>query len=178
LAGPPCIDYSGVNARAQGVHGKSGQLLLRTGDLIQKIMQHRNQVGRHVFYLVENVVLYGDNLHQVTTSHFNDIAPWTIDSACFSPCKRNRMYFSNVPLQARFDKEETTLMTPSSCLEDGCVSAGNLDDTNARAKVRNEQCEGKMHAGQTNMRSPAACFLFLLVVMRLDVYLYGIQRSH
>ena len=136
LAGPPCIDYSGVNATAQGVHGQSGQLLLRTGDLIQRIMQHPRQLGRHVFYLVENVVLYGDNL-QVTTMHFDDIAPWKIDSACFSPCKRDRMYFSNIPLEAKFDKEATTLMTPSSCLEDGCFAAGNIDDTNARAKVRN-----------------------------------------
>jgi site-specific DNA-cytosine methylase len=116
LGGPPCVDYSAVNAYRKGVHGEQGQYLLRLGKLVHAIRKHKLQRGHPLFFLAENVVLRDKDLDEVSDSF--GITPLEVDAHYYSPCRRKRHFFMNYPVDLDF----TTLAASSevaSCLEEG-----------------------------------------------------------
>jgi site-specific DNA-cytosine methylase len=114
LGGPPCIDYSAVNAYRKGVQGEQGQYLQRLGKLIHVMRSHKLQRGHPLFFLAENVVLRDKDLDAVSDSF--GITPLEVDAQYYSPCRRKRHFFMNFPVDLDF----TTLAASSevaSCLE-------------------------------------------------------------
>ena len=95
IAGPPCNDFSAVNANRRGVDGARGSYILRLGNLIRKIQDHPVQQGTPLYIVVENVnISEKDGLSKVE-NHLR-CTGHQIDAKDFSPCKRDRMYFTNV----------------------------------------------------------------------------------
>ena len=95
IAGPPCTDFSSVNAQRKGVDGLRGSYLLRTGELVRKIKDHAIQQGHTLYVIYENVIISEkDGLSKV--ENYLECTGYRIDAKYFSPCKRDRMYFTNV----------------------------------------------------------------------------------
>jgi site-specific DNA-cytosine methylase len=100
IGGPPCQDFSRVNARRQGIRGKNAIFLTRTMNIIKSIQNHPKQGGRPVFAMVENVAFTEFTDIQVTEEAF-ECAPVELDAQYFSPCRRNRHYWVNVSVWYR-----------------------------------------------------------------------------
>lgn len=96
LAGPPCSDYSAVNAYREGVRGFQGSYLIKFGILMQKIREHPIQEGTPLYVICENVVISEKDGLAKVEEHLN-CTGHRIDSKNFSPCKRDRMYFTTFP---------------------------------------------------------------------------------
>lgn len=94
IGGPPCVDYSKVNASRRGICGKQGQYTVRFAKLLDRIRMHPKQKGESLFFLCENVPLYGDDARDADEAF--GISPICIDAKYFSPCKCNRTYFTSV----------------------------------------------------------------------------------
>ena len=95
IGGPPCVDYSGVNANRQGVQGVQGQYLLQFGELICDIRRNERQRGNPLFFLCENVPIADKDGSLQVENQFG-VSGICIDAKYFSPCKRNRVYFTTV----------------------------------------------------------------------------------
>ena len=93
VGGPPCQDFTKINAQNKGVVGTNGRYLKMAAEFIVNVQ--KKQSPHHVWYLIENVVLRGDDLEEICKA-FGDTAPMRVDSYHFSPCNRNRHYFVNV----------------------------------------------------------------------------------
>jgi hypothetical protein len=72
-----------VNARRQGVDGEQGSYMLRFGRFIRKL--ERLQGEDKLFFLVENVVLTGEDLENVCDAFGLEWDPIEFDSQYFSP---------------------------------------------------------------------------------------------
>lgn len=105
IGGPPCVDFSKVNANRKGAEGEQGQLMLRFGDLVQRIKNIQLRKWQHdVFFLVENTKL--DNAKDLPLDK-GDLeqckaafgVTWAIefDAQICSPGRRNRTFLSNFP---------------------------------------------------------------------------------
>jgi len=125
IGGPPCIDYSKVNANREGARGKQGNYLVEMGKFIRIL--ERLQGQQPVYFLVENVVLAGEDLRTVNEAFGMDIDPINIDAKDFSPCRRNRHFWTNIPLE-NFDYADAAPIGPASCLEEGYRLPANLGD--------------------------------------------------
>lgn len=108
IGGPPCIDYSKLNAYREGINGIQGGYMPRFGTLIQKIQRH--QPDHHVFFLAENTILSNDielNLEDGDLESIKESfgVQWAmnVDASCFTPGRRNRTYISNIPLLTKAD---------------------------------------------------------------------------
>ena len=108
IGGPPCIDYSGLNAYREGVQGLQGGYMPRFGTIIQRIQ--RSQPSHHVFFLAENTILRNDKELNLEDGDLECIKEsygmqWSmdVDASYFSPGRRNRTYFSNIPLYTKAD---------------------------------------------------------------------------
>jgi site-specific DNA-cytosine methylase len=117
LGGPPCSDFSRVNAYRQGIDGAQGQYLERLGKLVTFIQRHELQRGKKVFFLVENVLLSGDDLHRARQAFGVTFGPLEVDAMYVSPCHRRRFFFTNIKQTEDFDYGAKIL--PETCLEDG-----------------------------------------------------------
>jgi site-specific DNA-cytosine methylase len=97
IGGPPCADFSGLNAYGEGTKGAQGQLLPKFGELINAIQAHKKQQNKPLFFLVENVVFCKeafDNYNVVEKAIGTTHTIW--DAKYFSPCQRKRSYWLNV----------------------------------------------------------------------------------
>jgi hypothetical protein len=103
---------------------------------VRRIEAHPAQKGRKIFFLAENVILRGDDVEAVSDAF--GMPPLSLDSSCFSPCTRKRMYWTNVALQNFdhvFKNEETSPILPSSCLFDDCIAGGSILNSGTRTKT-------------------------------------------
>ena len=91
-AGPPCPDYSKINASAQGREGTSGQLFVRFTEFLQKL---EAGVGVQFHLLVENVLLQ----KSTDLEWFNQAMgaqPLAADAASFGLISRPRTWWTRV----------------------------------------------------------------------------------
>lgn len=116
VGGPPCIDYSPVNATRKGAKGQSGSYLLRLGALITNIQKHPLQSSTYCFFLSENVV-FDKDMDEVIEA-YSGIPPVQIDAKDFSPCKRARNYWVNLPVLA-VDRHTAQAEASPTNLENG-----------------------------------------------------------
>jgi hypothetical protein len=138
IGGAPCVDYSALNARREGVIGVQGSYMPRFGMLIQKI-QHM-QRNHHVFFLAENTILRNDKEENLKDGDLETIkesfgVQWAmdIDASYFSPGRRNRTYISNIPLLTKAtDYISTEELIDCPYLTDDFVHCAHYvcDDTN------------------------------------------------
>lgn len=135
LGGPPCVDFSLVNANRQGVQGSQGQYMLKFGRMIRKI--ERLQRPNPLFFLAENVILKGDDLEETRDAFGLDFDPITVDAMYLSPTRRKRHFIMNIPLVlGDFDFQgSASEVGPSSCLEEGFKVPGHIIENNFAAKV-------------------------------------------
>lgn len=162
LGGPPCSEYSGLNARGHGSQGQQGQFLSRCAQLLRNI-EEKQKKDRPVFWLVENVVFRNsrdENFRDYTNMEKMLGVPHTVwDALDFSPCKRERSFWLNFPLsdrQCEFALAKKT--SPNACLEEGWIlpgegpefekantflaSKGRIDDSRMLKKNRNTREKG------------------------------------
>jgi hypothetical protein len=96
--------------------------MLRFGELIQRIQQFQHS---HVFFLAENTVIKNDKNKPLEEGDLELIKKafgisWSVDldAKDFSPVRRNRSFFTNIPVETvvadSFDDENAV-----SCLRDG-----------------------------------------------------------
>jgi hypothetical protein len=140
--GPPCVDYTGVNANGQGVDGKQGQYMLLFGKLICYI--NRKQIAQcypPVKFLAENAVIRDDMDLPLEHGDLGTVreafqVEWDLmfDARSVSPLRRKRTYISNIPLQLGdkilFDPP------PKTCLEDGFDVPGRIFEPEMVAKTQ------------------------------------------
>lgn len=134
VGGPPCADYSKVNANRQGTAGKQGQYMIRFGELIRKI--ERLQHPHPVFFLAENVFLSGHDRTEVMEAFGMDWDPIALDAQYLSPTRRNRHFVTNIPLSDVDFTKEISIEGPSSCLEEGFFVPAHLLDPEVTAKAQ------------------------------------------
>ena len=120
--GPPCVDFSPINAYRQGTSGKQGQYMIRFGKFIQEIKRIQNQHGIQdpIFFLAENVVTRKENLEDIRAAFGMDWDPVRLNAASVSPNLRERHYYTNIPpyLHNFFDGPGLN-STPASCIDEG-----------------------------------------------------------
>jgi site-specific DNA-cytosine methylase len=86
IGGPPCIDYSAVNAGRQGTQGVQGSYLLRFGRLIRHLERLQERSGQQkLFFLVENVFLREQDLVEIRDAFGIDWNPFEFDAHYISP---------------------------------------------------------------------------------------------
>mmetsp|Transcript_40219 Transcript_40219/g.84473 ORF Transcript_40219/g.84473 Transcript_40219/m.84473 type:complete len:292 (-) Transcript_40219:62-937(-) len=73
-----------------------GQYMLKFANLINRIKKHPRQNGERVFFLCENVATKWADACQF--EHVFGISPIIIDAQQMSPTRRNRSYFTNLPV--------------------------------------------------------------------------------
>lgn len=131
IAGPPCVDYTLINANREGATGLQGSYLPRTGRVIRRIKEYNDKVIHpYPFFIVENVILTDEEDRKSVKRAFGHDAVWfTKDSKDLSPLRRNRTYLSNIPLLA---EEKLIDPPPRLCFEDGFDVAGGIFDPSLR----------------------------------------------
>ena len=133
LGGPPCVDYTYINARRKGVNGGQGKYLKELGQLIDRIQKHQLQQKRHLFFLTENTIRRGKDLDEISEAF--RITPLEVDAHYFSPCRRKRHFFMNYPV----DFDLTGVASDSdvrSCLNDGWMHPADAQSLGFEAKLR------------------------------------------
>ena len=121
IGGPPCVDFSKINAHRQGVKGSQGNYMLELGRVIRTMEKIQKANNNHpLYYLVENVVTQGNDLDAIRAAFDMDWDPIKLNAASVSPCLRNRHFYSNIPpyLPHFFDGPWLE-STPGKCLEQG-----------------------------------------------------------
>ena len=141
IAGPPCSDFSAVNGNREGLDGKHGKFMKYTAKLIKTL---RDVQTTDFFYVIENVPLQNDisvplemgDRQQVCDLLNHPWDPVELDAQYFSPCKRKRVFYSNIPL-AHHDLGDSlaSALTGSDCLEDGFVLPCHVVEPELRAKA-------------------------------------------
>lgn len=131
LGGPPCIEYSKVNAYRKGTDSKQGQYMTQFGEVANFIQSIQETP---LYYLAENVKVSGEDLSKLRKSFQFDLDPINLDSQYFSPARRNRHFWTNVPLE-HFDYGEKGFDSdPRSCLEEGFCVTGQIIEDNMSVK--------------------------------------------
>lgn len=128
IGGPPCVDYSKVNANRQGYTGDQGSLMIRFGKVIRKI--EKMQGDHPLFFLAENVVVDHDDLAAVRNAFQTDWDPILFDAQYVSPTRRKRHFVTNIVLEDIPFTGEDSMTGPNSCLEKGFCTAAHLVDPN------------------------------------------------
>jgi hypothetical protein len=128
IGGPPCVDYSQVNANRKGTNGKQGQYMLAFGLLIRTIESHPLQNGRPLFFFSENVELTKHDLEQVRTAYAIDWDPVLLDASDVSPCRRKRHFITNVPVEHAIDLQNVAHGSCTDFLEGGYKHGANVID--------------------------------------------------
>ena len=159
--GPPCNDFTQVNAYRQGTRGASGKYLVEFGNFITNIQQR----NKDVFFLSENVV-FANELHEVSAAYGN-VPPVQLDAKDFSGNKRNRQYWLNLPVGAvdidNVACESSPLFTgnyelPAKALNPSLPAKANTimgsksrqdDERNWKVKLVNDNKGSKMYEVQT-----------------------------
>ena len=99
--------------------------MLKFSELICRMQVHKKQDEHPLFFLVENVTLTGKDLNQV--SKVLDVSPIPLQSSCFSPCSRDRMYWVNYPVNHHsYADKSSAKLSAQLCLEDGFQLAQSI----------------------------------------------------
>lgn len=96
LGGLSCCDYLKMKDIDKGnKNEKEGKHLLLFAKLVNKIHNHSKQLGRHCFYLCDNLLLKGQDLTRVEDAFkpFPTMVTMVLDAWDVSPCRRRRMYW-------------------------------------------------------------------------------------
>ena len=133
IGGPPCYDYTKVNARREGHEGEQGQYMLDFGRTIREI--ERYQQPHLLYFLAENVRLSGKDKQEVMDAFGLDWDPIELDAKYLSPCRRDRHWFTNIPFRYLDCQSPVSLQGPESCLEDGYSIPAHIVDPNTTAKA-------------------------------------------
>jgi hypothetical protein len=131
VGGPPCTDHSSINASRSGIHGESGQYLVEFGKLISTIERHDMQT-KQLYFLSENVV-FKDDMEDVIEA-YGGIPPVQIDAKDFSPCKRARNYWLNLPVDAVDQDSVESESYPH--LENGFIMPSQCINPHAKMRVK------------------------------------------
>ncbi len=126
MGGPPCQDYAVINATRDGLEGESGKYLLNYSDLITTIQKNSLQKGKYLFYLAENV-LFDKKTRFDIKDLFSGMPAIRFDASDFSPCKRMRNYWTNLPITFPDEEVDWVQMQSSPILENGFEMLGNLN---------------------------------------------------
>lgn len=132
LAAAPCQNYSQVNAY-KSKKKESAKYLLKVGFLIEainKLQRNGHGVTRDVLFLSENVVFREDlklrinSLEAINKSYRAidgcGLQPIQLDAKDFSPCKRNRFYWCNIPVRSiEGIKNVASHVSADVCLDEG-----------------------------------------------------------
>jgi hypothetical protein len=110
FASPPCVDYTPMNANAQGVDGRSGRLTPLTVILIRGVEQHAVQRGHPLFFLVENVIGARDAMQL-------GVEPLLLDGLHYSPTNRKRYFWTNIRPSIEDLSREEKRVNVNSCLD-------------------------------------------------------------
>ena len=130
LSGAPCQNYSGLNA-SRDETSENAQYLLKVGRLVRKLDEIQGD-GSTVLFLSENVVFKS---HEKVDKSYSDqeevgLTPMRLDAKDFSPCKRNRFYWTNIPVKNTNEIKEASSSTsvdgPVSCLDEGYGAVARL----------------------------------------------------
>ncbi|KAL7571822.1 hypothetical protein ACA910_002907 [Epithemia clementina (nom. ined.)] len=144
VAGPPCTDFSPINASRQGLDGKQGSNMLKTAELVKELKQRKRHLGHRLFYIIENVPIPnkpGIALAEGDRAKICQLLdhPWDpveLDARYFSPCKRKRIFFTNIRLEShRFGDGAAADLTGSDCLEDGFQLPCHIIEPTLKAKA-------------------------------------------
>ena len=133
IGGPPCYDYTKVNARREGHEGDQGRYMLNFGRTIRKI--ERYQHPHSLYFLAENVRLHGQDKQEVMDAFGLDWDPIELDAKYLSPCRRDRHWFTNIPFRYLDYQSPVSLQGPEPCLEDGYAIPAHIVDPNTTAKA-------------------------------------------
>jgi hypothetical protein len=137
-----------MNAYRKGLEGESGKYTILFAEMIQRIQKHLFQQHRHLFFLVENVLVHNkEDAARIDAAY--RVPPVHLDAQRFSPCKRSRSYWTNLPV-AYFGEPslameindnacpqpENNFLHPAQCLSPGqivkancfCASYKRIDD--------------------------------------------------
>jgi len=118
LGAAPCQDYSAVNARRKGTTGGTGQYLLKVGEMIHFIEKYQKR-RNPLIYFSENVVLEKKEIEEVN-ERYRGIPPVQVDAQDFSPCRRNRLYWLNIPISSIAEASQVS-QESLPILEDGGI---------------------------------------------------------
>jgi hypothetical protein len=91
------VDFSGINADRQGIDGFQGSYIMKFASLIHTIKNHALQDENPLFFLCENVPISIKHGRIEIEDKFQVVGV-ILDAKYLSPCKRNRIYFTNVSL--------------------------------------------------------------------------------
>ena len=97
IAGAPCSNYSGVNAR-RDASCANAQYLPNVGKLITKLNEMQKctlGMDHEVLFVSENVAFKD---HDHVNLCYGGLEPIHLDAKDFSPCKRSRFYWCNVSI--------------------------------------------------------------------------------
>lgn len=131
LGGPPCIEFSTVNAYRKGINSKQGNYMVAFGELIRKIELFQDSP---IYFLVENVVTKDEDLDGIRKAFQMDWDPITLDSQYFSPARRKRQFWTNIPLSDIEYNTDLSHIGPDSCLEQGFYLLAHIVDKKTTAK--------------------------------------------
>ena len=84
IGGPPCVDFSGVNANRKGVKGKQGGYTPQLGDFIKNLSDKQN--NHEIFFLCENVSMTSWDDEGIIERSFG-ISKLEFNANLVSPCK-------------------------------------------------------------------------------------------
>jgi site-specific DNA-cytosine methylase len=141
------VDYNNVNALWTGTEGKQGSYMFHFAELIKKI--HQQQPDHDIFFLAENVVPDNgrnvphkeenlkevkENLEQVKDT-FGTVWSIVLDATYFSPVRRKRIFFSNIPLGGDYIEATSSETSLVKCLQDGYQHAADNEMQNPSVKA-------------------------------------------
>ena len=115
--GPPCNEWSGINARRKGVDSESGSLILQFAKLINKVKKYNQKyhdVNHRTYFFCENVPEVG-KVSEIENTF--GISAFKVDAKTWGPCFRERAFFFN--WEPNTVPEVDSVAKGTSCLKDG-----------------------------------------------------------
>jgi len=139
IGGPPCSDYSKVNAYRKGVEGRQGSYLVQFGIFIRSLeAAQKKKFGKdQIFFLAENVLLNGDDLKVVCEAFKISWDPIEFDAQYISPTRRRRHYFTNIPFDDQLNNCDYVWegQDVESCLTPGFVLPSQIVEEGITVKA-------------------------------------------
>jgi len=114
--GPPCQEWSKVNAFRSGVGSESGRYMQRFAKFISRVREYNQKHHdgfNDLFFLVENV----PGAEDATLRNEYGVPEYRLDAALFGPCHRDRIFYFNWAPDRIPDDEHAAGGT--TCFEDG-----------------------------------------------------------
>lgn len=124
-------DHTIINASKMG--GEEKSYLSDLADFIRQIRSHPKQGGIPVFFLAENAVCGESSSEGQRVEAAFGVPRACIDARVLSPCKRNRAYYTSIPVKP-LDVDGAVSQQPASiCLTDGWKLAAEVANQNPNA---------------------------------------------